>query len=177
MATNRAITSHTSSPTRARRIRRRSRCGTCWRPCTTINRMDWRVRKIVARCPPGMSLARWDSIAVDPVSGNYVFGTPLFDRAVIDLGHKTSTFSRSSSTANRIGRCGLAMRILRTVPQSYSRWAASRINSLALKKVLRRHCVPAESFLAELAAHGIEIDQQLVREMRNGQASRMHSTA
>ncbi len=26
--------------------------------------------------------------AVDPVSGNYVFGTPLFDRAVVDLGNK-----------------------------------------------------------------------------------------
>jgi len=25
--------------------------------------------------------------AVDPVSGNYVFGSPLFDRATIDLGH------------------------------------------------------------------------------------------
>jgi predicted alpha-1,2-mannosidase len=25
--------------------------------------------------------------AVDPVSGNYVFGTPLFDRAVVDLGN------------------------------------------------------------------------------------------
>src|SRR5207244_719388 len=26
--------------------------------------------------------------AVDPVSGNYVFGTPLFDRAAVDLGQK-----------------------------------------------------------------------------------------
>jgi putative alpha-1,2-mannosidase len=28
--------------------------------------------------------------AVDPVSGNYAFGTPLFDRAIIELGNGKS---------------------------------------------------------------------------------------
>ena len=90
--------------------------------------------------------------AVDPVSGNYVFGTPLFDRASVQWGMgrprlskqsevppTINTFNRSNSMASFIQKCGSVTQTLCMVQPLCSKWAANRVSSLAQKKVLHRH--------------------------------------
>ena len=52
----------------------------------TINPMGWPATKTVAMSA-WYVMSAMGFYAVDPISGTYVFGTPLFDKVVIDLGH------------------------------------------------------------------------------------------
>ena len=88
--------------------------------------------------------------AVDPISGNYVFGTPLFDKVVIDLGHGKEFVlqaERSSPTDKYIEHCaewcgmtgsGFGMKTSPRAAGSFSRWRPIRVPNSAVLRISHR---------------------------------------
>ena len=81
-----AITWRISIRMREQRGKRRSVSATCWRWSTTINPDGLAGNEDCGQMSAWYVISALGFYAVDPVSGNYVFGTPLFDRAEVDMG-------------------------------------------------------------------------------------------
>jgi putative alpha-1,2-mannosidase len=89
---------------------------------------------------------------VDPVSGNYVFGTPLFDHVVLQLsnGRQLEIFAHRrtpadqyilplASTVSRIRVPGSIIATSSTARASSSRWGANPTLNLAPSQRMYRH--------------------------------------